>query len=111
MASPYRTEDLLLPRKKPAARPPLYESRHIAVADSGQKNGGQKNTEQKNGNLISGFSVHLTWITTWATQCTVELGDGQKIVESLMTQNHHRTAHRRTGADFHRSILSPSQAH
>ncbi|MFA7003181.1 MAG: hypothetical protein WC429_04010 [Verrucomicrobiia bacterium] len=61
----YRTEDLLLLRNKPAARPPLYEFREIAATEN-----------------------RLTWITTWATQCTVELGDGQKIVEPLATQNH-----------------------
>lgn len=61
----FRTEDLLLLRKKPAARPPLYEFREVAATEN-----------------------RLTWITTWATQCTVEHGDGQKIVEPLVTQNH-----------------------
>lgn len=61
----YRTEDLPLLRDKPKACPPLYEFREVAAAEN-----------------------RLTWITTWATQCTVELGDGQKIVEPLAAQNH-----------------------
>jgi hypothetical protein len=65
VGAPFRTEDLVLLRKKPAARAPLYEFREIAATEN-----------------------RLTWITTWATQCTVELGDGQKIVEPLATQNH-----------------------
>ena len=61
----HRTEDLLLLREKPKARPPLYEFREVATTEN-----------------------RLTWITTWAALCTVECGDGQKIVEPLATQNH-----------------------
>ncbi|MBI5394956.1 MAG: hypothetical protein HZA91_06620, partial [Verrucomicrobia bacterium] len=61
----FRTEDLLLLRDKPKARPPLYEFREVAATEN-----------------------RLTWITTWATQCTVECDDGQKIMETLATQNH-----------------------
>lgn len=61
----FRTEDLLLLRNKPGARAPLYEFREIAAAEG-----------------------RLTWITSWTTQCTVELGDGRKIVDPLSTQNH-----------------------
>jgi hypothetical protein len=68
VSASYRTEDLLLLREKPKARPPLYEFRELAVTEN-----------------------RLTWITTWATQCTVELSDGQKIVEPMATQNHRVT--------------------
>ncbi|MCX6906949.1 MAG: hypothetical protein NTY01_02775, partial [Verrucomicrobia bacterium] len=61
----YRTEDLLLLRDKAKARPLLYEFREVAATEN-----------------------RLTWITTWAAQCTVELGDGQKLVEPLAAQNH-----------------------
>ncbi len=64
----YRTEDLVLLREKPQARPPLYEFREVATTDN-----------------------RVTWITTWTTQCSVELGGGQRIVEPLATQNHRVT--------------------
>ena len=44
----YRTEDLVLLREKPVARPPLYEFRAVAATEN-----------------------RLTWITTWSTACIV----------------------------------------
>ncbi|MCX7887398.1 MAG: glycoside hydrolase family 127 protein [Verrucomicrobiae bacterium] len=64
----YRTEDIVLLREKPPARPPLYEFREIAVTGH-----------------------RLTWISTWPAECTVELNDGRKIVEPLAVQNHRVT--------------------
>ncbi len=68
----YRTEDLVLLREKPAARPLLHEFREIAATEN-----------------------RLTWITTWAAQCTVEYSRAaqpeaaaQKIVEPMAVDNH-----------------------
>ncbi|MCX7826916.1 MAG: hypothetical protein N2689_15365, partial [Verrucomicrobiae bacterium] len=61
----YKTEDLVLLRDKPAARPPLYEFREVAATEN-----------------------RLTWITSWAAQCTVEYGRGQTITEPIAVQNH-----------------------
>ncbi|MCX7044107.1 MAG: hypothetical protein NTX50_01295 [Candidatus Sumerlaeota bacterium] len=65
-AGSYRTEDLVLLRRKPEARSPLYELREIAATGN-----------------------RLTWITSWATACAIEYGaDAKKIVEPMATQNH-----------------------
>lgn len=61
----YRTEDLVLLREKPDARPPLYEFREIATTEN-----------------------RLTWITSWAARCTVAYGDGKVIEEPLAANNH-----------------------
>lgn len=61
----YRTEDLLLLRHKPEARPPVYEFRELASSAN-----------------------RLTWITTWSTRCTVELANGSRIPETVPSQNH-----------------------
>jgi len=64
----YRTEDLVLLRSKPQARPPLYEFRELAVTQN-----------------------RLTWISTWPAQCAVEFDTGQTITEPLAAQNHRVT--------------------
>lgn len=61
----YRIETLALLRNKPAPRPPLYEFRYITVKENS-----------------------LTFISTWAVACTVELSTGEKIKESLAVNNH-----------------------
>jgi hypothetical protein len=68
----YRTEDLVLLREKPAARPLLHEFHEIAATEN-----------------------RLTWITTWAAQCTVEyahvaqpLSGMKKITEPMAVDNH-----------------------
>jgi len=61
----YRTEDLLLLREKPQERPPVYEFRELATTGN-----------------------RLTWITTWAAQCRVEVEGGGKIDETMPGQNH-----------------------
>jgi len=65
----YRTEDLVLLREKPVARPPQYEFREVAATEN-----------------------RLTWITTWSTACIVEYESGnhamKPIAESMAVQNH-----------------------
>jgi hypothetical protein len=63
-----RIEDLVLLRRRPEARAALCEIRNLeATAD------------------------RLTWITTWPTTCTIQLGDGATIVESGRWNNHRIT--------------------
>lgn len=64
----YRTEDLILLRQPPPARPPLDEFQQIALTEN-----------------------RLTWISTWATKCTVDYTLGNTstaITESFRSQNH-----------------------
>lgn len=62
----YRTEDLVLLRRPPPARPPVYEFREIALTGN-----------------------RLTWITTWAAQCTVDYGSRpETATEPLAAENH-----------------------
>lgn len=70
----YRTEDIVLLREKPAARPPRYEFDHIAAAEN-----------------------RITWVTTWAVQCTVEYTIVNRstttnpVKERLAVENHRVT--------------------
>jgi len=61
----YRIEDLVLLREKPAVREPLYEFQHLQATED-----------------------RVTWISTWAAACTVELGDGTKVAEPEALCNH-----------------------
>ncbi|MBT4817223.1 MAG: PKD domain-containing protein, partial [Lentisphaerae bacterium] len=64
----YRIEDLVLLREKPDVREPVYAFRHV---------GGRED--------------RLAWISTWAVACTVEFGDGTKVVGKDALCNHRVT--------------------
>jgi len=61
----FRIEDIILLLEKPAGRPPVYEFRELATTGD-----------------------RVTWITTWATKCSVEYGDGKVLEEDLANNNH-----------------------
>lgn len=61
----YRVEDLVFMKRPPVPREPVYEFRHMA--------------EREN---------RVMWVTTWSTQCTLELDSGTHITEDEPFNNH-----------------------
>jgi len=62
---PCRIEDLVLLPRAPAARAAVCEIRHLEATED-----------------------RLTWLTTWPATCTLETGDGRRLVEEGRWNNH-----------------------
>lgn len=60
-----RIEDLVLLRQRPEPRGAICEIRNLQATED-----------------------RLTWITTWPTPCTIQLGDGQTLTEAGRWNNH-----------------------